>query len=256
MRQLSARPSCAFGYNARRFLPSDFAMACPSPIIVALDFPSRDAALALAARLDPTKCRVKVGKELFTRCGPGIVETLQAQGFDVFLDMKFHDIPNTTAMAVKAAAEMGVWMVNVHCSGGLRMMAACRETLDSLSGPKPLLIGVTVLTSMERGDLRGLGLDIEPQEQVLRLAGLAAQAGLDGLVCSAQEAPALKTAQPHLQLVTPGIRPAGSAQDDQRRILTPRQALDAGSDYLVIGRPISQAADPAQALDAVLAELA
>lgn len=230
-------------------------MSCQTPIIVALDFSSRDAALDLAARLDPALCRVKVGKELFTRCGPAIVETLQAQGFEVFLDLKFHDIPNTTAMAVKAAAELGVWMVNVHCSGGLRMMAACRETLDTLSGPKPLLIGVTVLTSMERGDLAGIGLDVEPQAQVLRLAGLAAEAGLDGLVCSAQEAPALKAVQPQLQLVTPGIRPAGSAQDDQRRILTPRQALDVGSDYLVIGRPISQAADPAAALAAVVAEL-
>ena len=231
-------------------------MSCQSPIIVALDFPSRDAALALAERLDPAQCRLKVGKELFTRSGPAVVETLQAKGFEVFLDLKFHDIPNTTAMAVKAAAELGVWMVNVHCSGGLRMMAACRETLDKSSGAKPLLIGVTVLTSMERSDLAGIGLDVEPQEQVLRLAGLAAQAGLDGLVCSAQEAPALKAAQPQLQLVTPGIRPAGSAQDDQRRILTPRQALDAGSDYLVIGRPISQAADPAKALAAVVAELA
>ena len=230
-------------------------MSCQTPIIVALDFPSRDAALDLAARLDPALCRVKVGKELFTRCGPAIVETLQAQGFEVFLDLNFHDIPNTTAMAVKAAAELGVWMVNVHCSGGLRMMAACRETLDTLSGPKPLLIGVTVLTSMERGDLAGIGLDVEPQAQVLRLADLAAEAGLDGLVCSAQEAPALKAVQPQLQLVTPGIRPAGSAQDDQRRILTPRQALDVGSDYLVIGRPISQAADPAAARAAVVAVL-
>ncbi|QQE89958.1 orotidine-5'-phosphate decarboxylase [Azotobacter chroococcum] len=230
-------------------------MSCPTPIIVALDFPSREAALDLAARLDPAQCRVKVGKELFTRCGPGIVETLQAQGFEVFLDLKFHDIPNTTAMAVKAAAELGVWMVNVHCSGGLRMMRACRETLDGIVGRRPLLIGVTVLTSMEREDLAGIGLDVEPQQQVLRLAALAEQAGLDGLVCSAQEAPALKAAQPRLQLVTPGIRPAGSAQDDQRRILTPRQALEAGSDYLVIGRPISQAADPAQALAALVAEL-
>jgi len=230
-------------------------MSCPTPIIVALDFPSREAALDLAARLDPAQCRVKVGKELFTRCGPGIVETLQAQGFEVFLDLKFHDIPNTTAMAVKAAAELGVWMVNVHCSGGLRMMRACRETLDDITGRRPLLIGVTVLTSMEREDLAGIGLDVEPQQQVLRLAALAEQAGLDGLVCSAQEAPALKAAQPRLQLVTPGIRPAGSAQDDQRRILTPRQALEAGSDYLVIGRPISQAADPARALAALVAEL-
>jgi len=229
--------------------------ACQTPIIVALDFPSRDAALRLADQLDPTLCRVKVGKELFTSCAPEIVSTLRDRGFEVFLDLKFHDIPNTTAMAVRAAAEMGVWMVNVHCSGGLRMMAACRETLDKLSGPKPLLIGVTVLTSMEREDLAGIGLDIEPQEQVLRLAELANRAGMDGLVCSAQEAPALKIAQPRLQLVTPGIRPAGSSLDDQKRILTPRQALDAGSDYLVIGRPISQAADPAQALAAVVAEL-
>ncbi|WP_192982071.1 orotidine-5'-phosphate decarboxylase [Pseudomonas sp. EggHat1] len=228
---------------------------CQTPIIVALDFPSRDAALALAAQLDPALCRVKVGKELFTRSGPQVVEALQAKGFELFLDLKFHDIPNTTAMAVKAAAELGVWMVNVHCSGGLRMMAACRNELDKLAGAKPLLIGVTVLTSMEQQDLAGIGLDVPPQEQVLRLAGLAAEAGLDGLVCSAQEASALKVAQPRLQLVTPGIRPAGSSADDQKRILTPRQALDAGSDYLVIGRPISQAADPAQALAAVVAEL-
>ncbi len=168
---------------------------------------SREAALALADQLDPKLCRVKVGKELFTSCAAGIVETLRGKGFEVFLDLKFHDIPNTTAMAVKAAAEMGVWMVNVHCSGGLRMMAACRETLEAFSGPRPLLIGVTVLTSMEREDLAGIGLDIEPQEQVLRLAALAQKAGMDGLVCSAQEAPALKAAHPGLQLVTPGIRP-------------------------------------------------
>jgi orotidine-5'-phosphate decarboxylase len=230
-------------------------MSCTSPIIVALDFPTAAAALALAAQLEPRQCRLKVGKELFTRCGPSIVEALQAKGFEVFLDLKFHDIPNTTAMAVKAAAELGVWMVNVHCSGGLRMMAACRETLEQINGPKPLLIGVTVLTSMEREDLAGIGLDLEPQAQVLRLAGLAQQAGLDGLVCSAQEASALKAAHPRLQLVTPGIRPAGSAQDDQRRILTPAQALQAGSDYLVSGRPISQAANPQQALAAVLAQL-
>ena len=226
-----------------------------TPIIVALDFPSRDAALALADRLDPQLCRVKVGKELFTRSGPAVVEALQAKGFEVFLDLKFHDIPNTTAMAVKAAAELGVWMVNVHCSGGLRMMAACRKELDKLAGRKPLLIGVTVLTSMEQQDLAGIGLDIAPQEQVLRLAGLAAQAGMDGLVCSAQEAPALKASHPALQLVTPGIRPAGSSADDQKRILTPAKALAAGSDYLVIGRPISQAADPAQALADIVAEL-
>ena len=225
-------------------------------IIVALDFPSEALALALVDTLDPALCRLKVGKELFTRCGPQLVEALHELGFEVFLDLKFHDIPNTTAMAVKAAAELGVWMVNVHCSGGLRMMAACRETLAGVSGPAPLLIGVTVLTSMEQADLADIGLDVEPQQQVLRLAGLAARAGLDGLVCSAQEAPALKQQFAQLKLVTPGIRPAGSAQDDQRRILTPAQAMAAGSDYLVIGRPISQAADPAGALAAVAAELA
>lgn len=230
-------------------------MTCQTPIIVALDFPSRDAALALAGQLDPTLCRVKVGKELFTRCGPQVVEALQAKGFEVFLDLKFHDIPNTTAMAVKAAAELGVWMVNVHCSGGLRMMTACRERLDKTDGTKPLLIGVTVLTSMEQADLADIGLDLAPQQQVLRLAGLAAQAGLDGLVCSALEAQPLKERFAQLQLITPGIRPAGSAADDQRRILTPTEAMASGSDYLVIGRPIAQAANPAQALAAVVAEL-
>lgn len=230
-------------------------MSCQSPIIVALDFPNQEAALALAAQLDPAQCRVKVGKELFTNSGAAVVEALRKRGFDVFLDLKFHDIPNTTAMAVKAAAELGVWMVNVHCSGGARMMSACREVLDTCNGPKPLLIGVTVLTSMERSDLADIGLDIDPQEQVLRLAALAERSGMDGLVCSAQEAAALKAAHPSLQLVTPGIRPAGSALDDQRRILTPAQAIANGSDYLVIGRPISQAADPAQALARVIAEL-
>ncbi|WP_407363120.1 orotidine-5'-phosphate decarboxylase [Pseudomonas luteola] len=229
--------------------------ACQTPIIVALDFPTAEGALALADQLDPAQCRVKVGKELFTSHGRPVIEALHARGFEVFLDLKFHDIPNTTAMAVKAAAEQGVWMVNVHCSGGLRMMTACRETLDTLSGPKPLLIGVTVLTSMEREDLAGIGLDIDPKEQVLRLAGLAERAGMDGLVCSAQEASSLKAAHPSLQLVTPGIRPAGSALDDQRRILTPREALNAGSDYLVIGRPISRASEPAAALTAILADL-
>ncbi|WP_343583410.1 orotidine-5'-phosphate decarboxylase, partial [Pseudomonas sp.] len=154
--------------------------ACQTPLIVALDFPTREAALKLADQLDPALCRVKVGKELFTSSASGIVETLCDKGFEVFLDLKFHDIPNTTAMAVRAAAEMGVWMVNVHCSGGLRMMAACREELAKRSGPQPLLIGVTVLTSMEREDLAGIGLDVDPQEQVLRLAALAQKAGMAG----------------------------------------------------------------------------
>ena len=202
---------------------------CQTPIIVALDYPTRDAALKLADQLDPKLCRVKVGKELFTSCAAEIVGTLRDKGFEVFLDLKFHDIPNTTAMAVKAAAEMGVWMVNVR-SGGLRMMSACREVLEQRSGPKPLLIGVTVLTSMEREPgghwpgYRAAGAGVAPGSP-------GPEAGLDGLVCSALEAQALKNAHPSLQLVTPGIRPTGSAQDDQRRILTPRQALDAGSDY-------------------------
>lgn len=230
-------------------------MSCQSPIVVALDFPSQAQALALAEQLDPTQCRVKVGKELFTYGGPAIVEALASKGFDVFLDLKFHDIPNTTAMAVKAAADLGVWMVNVHCSGGLRMMSACREVLEKTQGVKPLLIGVTVLTSMEQSDMADLGLDINPQEQVLRLAGLAERAGLDGLVCSAQEAPSLKHSFAGLKLVTPGIRPAGSALDDQRRILTPAQAMSQGSDYLVIGRPISQAANPSEALANILKTL-
>lgn len=226
-----------------------------SPVIVALDFPRFDQAIAMAQQLNPADCRVKVGKELFTRCGPQVVEALHQLGFEVFLDLKFHDIPNTTAMAVKAAAELGVWMVNVHCSGGLKMMAACRDVLEQHSGKKPLLIGVTVLTSMEQQDLAGIGLDVTPQAQVLRLANLAEQAGLDGLVCSAQEAPALKQQWPAGLLVTPGIRPAGSASDDQKRILTPAQARQAGSDYLVIGRPVTRASAPGQAVRDILASL-
>lgn len=226
-----------------------------SPVIVALDFPRFDQAIAMAQQLNPADCRVKVGKELFTRCGPQVVEALHQLGLEVFLDLKFHDIPNTTAMAVKAAAELGVWMVNVHCSGGLKMMAACRDVLEQHSGKKPLLIGVTVLTSMEQQDLAGIGLDVTPQAQVLRLANLAEQAGLDGLVCSAQEAPALKQQWPAGLLVTPGIRPAGSASDDQKRILTPAQARQAGSDYLVIGRPVTRASAPGQAVRDILASL-
>ena len=226
-----------------------------SPIIVALDFPGFEQAMEMARQLNPQDCRVKVGKELFTRCGPQVVEALHQLGFEVFLDLKFHDIPNTTAMAVKAAAELGVWMVNVHCSGGLKMMSACREVLEQHQGNKPLLIGVTVLTSMEQEDLAGIGLDVTPQQQVLRLAQLAEQAGLDGLVCSAQEAHALKQQWPVGQLVTPGIRPAGSANDDQKRILTPAQAMQAGSDYLVIGRPVTRSQEPGKTVQAILASL-
>lgn len=225
------------------------------PILVALDFDQSQAALQLVDRLDPSRCRLKVGKELFTSEGPQFVETLQNKGFDVFLDLKFHDIPNTCAKAVKAAANLGVWMVNVHASGGQRMMEAAREALVPFQ-QKPLLIGVTVLTSMEQSDLAGIGLDIDPQEQVKRLAMLTKTSGLDGVVCSAQEAAMLKDlCGPDFQLITPGIRPSFAQQGDQRRVMTPAQAMDAGVDYMVIGRPITQHADPIEALSLIESEI-
>ncbi|MGN5517510.1 orotidine-5'-phosphate decarboxylase [Halopseudomonas sp. Lyrl_26] len=231
-------------------------MPCQTPIIVALDFPDAATAVAMADRLNPTHCRVKVGKELFTAAGPQVVEALQNKGFEVFLDLKFHDIPNTTAGAVRSAAELGVWMVNVHASGGRRMMEACREVLDKRVGQRPLLTAVTVLTSLEQEDLHEVGIDIEPMVQVQRLARLTQECGLDGVVCSAREAKALRnTLGDDLQLVTPGIRPADASADDQKRIVTPAQAMENGSTYLVIGRPITSAADPAQALDAILQSL-
>ena len=226
-----------------------------SPIIVALDYTSTNAALSLADQLDPTLCRVKVGKELFTREGPSVVKALQTRGFEVFLDLKFHDIPNTVASAVHAAADLGVWMVNVHASGGRRMMTAARERLQQ-HNYSTLLIAVTVLTSSERSDLAEIGLDVEPIIQVQRLAKLTDECGLHGVVCSAQEATLLRAA--HAQpfaLVTPGIRPVGSASDDQRRVMTPKQAVDVGVDYMVIGRPITQAANPIATLQAILADL-
>ena len=226
-------------------------------VIVALDYPDQTQALAMAKQLDPTRCRVKVGKELFTRSGPAIVETLQSLGFDVFLDLKFHDIPNTTAKAVRAAAELGVWMVNVHASGGRRMMEVARNELEQVNGSETLLIGVTVLTSMERSDLRDLGLDIEPLEHVKRLAKLTEESGLHGVVCSAQEVtPLRQVIGEEFKLVTPGIRPADADVGDQKRIMTPSDALKAGSDYLVIGRPITKADSPVDALAKIDAELA
>lgn len=226
-----------------------------SPIIVALDYPNIDAALAMAQKLDPKTCRVKVGKELYTRCGPVVLEKLHLLGFEVFLDLKFHDIPNTTANAVAVAADLGVWMVNVHASGGAKMMSACVDKLVGFS-VKPLLIGVTVLTSMQQEDLRLIGLDVTPLEQVMRLARLTQEAGLDGVVCSSHEVASLKSELGHgFQLVTPGIRPAFSASGDQKRIMTPSEAVSAGSDYLVIGRPITQAEDPMHALALITQEL-
>ena len=225
-------------------------------IIVALDFPSDQPALALVDQLDPGKCRLKVGKELFTRSGPALVRDLQSRGFDVFLDLKFHDIPNTTSAAVAAAADLGVWMVNVHASGGEKMMTACRDRLESFGKDRPLLIAVTVLTSMGPEDLAGIGITDSPEAQVSRLATLTRNCGLDGVVCSAQEAPALKAEQgKDFKLVTPGIRPLSADKGDQQRIMTPTDALKAGSDYLVIGRPITQAADPLAALEAIHSEV-
>jgi orotidine-5'-phosphate decarboxylase len=229
-------------------------MSCQSPVIVALDFQDQNQALAVADVLDPKQCRVKVGKELFTREGPAIVKALHARDFDVFLDLKFHDIPNTVAKACAVAADLGVWMVNVHASGGRRMMSAAQQAVDQV-GSGTLLIAVTVLTSMERSDLLEIGLDVEPIDQVTRLAQLAKDCGLPGVVCSAQEAALLKPLLEEFMLVTPGIRPAGSEAGDQRRVMTPVQAQAAGVDYMVIGRPIAQSADPAAALNAVLASL-
>ena len=231
-------------------------MACQSPVIVALDFQYCEQALEVADQLDPVKCRIKVGKELFTREGPSIIKALHQKGFEVFLDLKFHDIPNTVAKACAVAADLGVWMVNVHASGGRRMMEAARKAVEQ-AGTGTQLIAVTVLTSMERSDLMELGLDLEPIDQVKRLAQLTKDSGLHGVVCSAQEAPILKPMfGADFSLVTPGIRPAGSEPGDQRRVMTPPDAVAAGVDYMVIGRPIAQAANPRVALDNVLNSLA
>jgi orotidine-5'-phosphate decarboxylase len=218
-----------------------------SPIVVALDYPTAQQAIAMAKQLDPSKCRVKVGKELFTASGPAVLEQLHKMDFDVFLDLKFHDIPNTCAGAVVSAAELGVWMVNVHASGGERMMVAAAEAIAN-KGYKPLLIAVTVLTSMEQADLAGIGLDVTPQQQVERLAKLSKQSGMDGVVSSAQEIELIKNlCGKKFLTVTPGIRPVGSSAGDQRRIMTPEEAVNVGGDYMVIGRPITQADNPEQA---------
>lgn len=222
-------------------------------ILVALDCDNFAQFEALVAQLDPAFCRLKIGKELFTLFGPKVVEHAQNQGFDVFLDLKFHDIPVTVAKAVKAAAGLGVWMVNVHASGGARMLEAASEALANLDS-KPHLIGVSVLTSMTEAEMQALGVVRSLPEQVSYLAGLAQQSGLDGVVCSAQEAADLKRAYgSEFVLVTPGIRPSGSASDDQRRVVTPEEAIRGGSDYLVIGRPITQAANPAATCQAICA---
>lgn len=226
-----------------------------SKLIVALDFNRDGPVKELIRQLDPAYCRVKVGKELFTACGPFIVEYIQRQGFDVFLDLKFHDIPTTVAKAVKSAANLGVWMVNVHCSGGARMLESAAESIATMQRP-PKLIGVTVLTSMDKTDLQSIGIEQDPTARVLVLADLAKKSGLDGVVCSAWEAATVKRgAKSSFLAVTPGIRPHATDYGDQRRVMTPVQAIAGGSDFIVVGRPITQASDPLQVCVDIALEL-
>ena len=226
-----------------------------SPIIVALDFPNENEALTLVDQLEPGRCRLKVGKELFTRSGPEFVKKLVKQNFDVFLDLKFHDIPNTVARACQAGADLGVWMINVHAMGGRKMLEAAREALPT-NNNSPKLIAVTVLTSMAADDLTEIGLNNSPAEQVKKLATLTHNCELDGVVCSPQEISLLREDfDSSFELITPGIRPEWSVTGDQKRIMTPAQAVEAGSNYLVIGRPITQAEQPMQALEKIEREL-
>ena len=223
-------------------------------IIVALDFPSAEDALLLVKKLNPDLCRLKVGKELFTAAGPQLIEKLTHQGFEVFLDLKFHDIPNTVASACKAAANLGVWMINVHALGGRKMLTAAREAIPHGSATK--LIAVTLLTSMDQSDITDIGLQGKPEQIVIRLAQLTKDCELDGVVCSALEATNLRQQfGSDFCLVTPGIRPADSEVNDQKRITTPQQAIRNGASYLVIGRPITQAYDPFLACQQINEEL-
>jgi orotidine-5'-phosphate decarboxylase len=234
-------------------------MTNTSPVIVALDFPSERETMQLVDQLEPSLCRLKVGKELFTRCGPALVKQLVDKNFDVFLDLKYHDIPNTVAKACAAAADLGVWMLNVHALGGEKMMRAAKQALSS--DDAPLLIAVTWLTSSGQLELDALGINSTPQKMVTRLASMAQNAGLDGVVCSAQEAPLLRKDMPqNFLLVTPGIRLAtaqfsGAEQDDQCRVVTPEKALNDGASYLVIGRPITQAEDPCKVLRTINSDI-
>ena len=227
-----------------------------SKIIVALDYEKESDALALVDQIDPSLCRLKVGKEMFTTLGMNFVKQLQQRNFDVFLDLKYHDIPNTVARAVRSAADLGVWMVDLHASGGLRMMEEAKRILEPYGKDAPLLIAVTVLTSMEDLDLLQIGINASPREQVLRLAHLTQRAGLDGVVCSPQEVEILRNAcGEDFKLVTPGIRPIGADFGDQRRVMTPTAAIRAGSDYLVIGRPITKADNPVEVLRSINASI-
>jgi len=231
-------------------------MSTHSHIIVALDYADEKSAMELVNRLEPGSCRLKVGKEMFTRLGPKFVESLSAKGFDVFLDLKFHDIPNTVAGACAAACDLGVWMMNVHASGGRRMMEAAKEAIDK-SSHQPLLIAVTILTSLDSDDIHEIGYQGSPAENVASLASLTQQSGLDGVVCSPKEVVSLrKSFADDFVLVTPGIRPAGSVADDQRRTMTPADAIKSGSSYLVMGRPITQADNPMDVLRTTESEIA
>ena len=220
-------------------------------IIVALDYDNQQQVTSLIKNLDPVLCRLKIGKELFTACGPDIVKYVQDSGFEVFLDLKFHDIPATVAKACRSAANLGVWMLNVHASGGSKMMRAAKDSIDECDH-SPYLIAVTVLTSMDQEQLAQIGVNALMVEQVKSLAALAKSSGLDGVVCSAMEVDVLKAKLgSDFLLVTPGIRPDGTDKNDQKRIMTPKLALSSGSDYLVIGRPITQASDPLAALQSI-----
>lgn len=227
-----------------------------SPIIIALDYPQQQPALQLLQQLDPQLCRVKVGKEMFTRLGPAFVEACMSRGFDVFLDLKFHDIPNTVAGACRAGADLGVWMMNVHASGGRRMMQAAREAVDK-SSSETLLIAVTILTSLSEEELVEIGYSDSAADNVSRLAALAKDSGMHGVVCSPREARQLRSdLGDEFLLVTPGVRPSGSDTADQRRVMTPLDAMHAGSSYLVIGRPITAAENPLQALQQIADSIA
>lgn len=216
-----------------------------SRLIVALDFPDTSQAMTFVKLLSPVDCKLKVGFELFVAGGPEFVRSLVGLGFDVFLDLKFHDIPNTVAGACRAAAKLGVWMINVHASGGDKMMRLAREVLSDIENP-PHLIAVTVLTSMDAEQLDKVGVTADsPDDQVKHLAGLTRESGLDGVVCSAQEAHMLReTLGDDFLLVTPGIRPEGSQRGDQFRVMTPEEAQAAGVSYVVVGRPVTQSDDP------------
>jgi len=246
-------PRCSCQNEIRNF------MNTTSPVIVALDFPSEKETMQLVDQLEPSLCRLKVGKELFTRCGPSLVKQLVDKNFDVFLDLKYHDIPNTVAQACSAAADLGVWMLNVHALGGEKMMQAARQALEvkASSGQQiPLLIAVTWLTSSGQAELDALGISLTPQQMVSRLAVMTKNAGLDGIVCSAQEAAHLRKAfKEDFLLVTPGIRLADSQADDQCRVVTPEKAIQDGASYLVIGRPITKAEDPCKVLRTIISDI-